>query len=197
MLNKWLAEAEAELAVRFSLYPPAKSDNSANRVVSDRAAVAIGAKDTIGTGAGERDNAPVGDAKHDSGFLSADRIISAERGKGGSQTSSEWSAAYLGHLAAYRLGYPDIVARRWAWERVAATWHRANAPQIGTEICAACGVLLAEGEKIIDIIPQRIRVHAGENYDCLLDYGRRWRKEAAAAMGVPEPADGDATGGPA
>ena len=98
----------------------------------------------------------------------------------------DWQALYRKLLAEYRPARQEEAARLWAWERTAAAWHRLNAPHATAEACAGCGAYFGS-EPTIDIIPQRVRVHAGGDYGCLVEYGRLWRKAAAEAIGIPRP----------
>jgi hypothetical protein len=81
-------------------------------------------------------------------------------------------------------------AQARAWNAVAALWNRQQGTRTSGALCAGCGKPL-NGEADVLLLPYGERAHTGNGYSCIHAYGRRWRREAAAALaaiGIPTPA---------
>jgi hypothetical protein len=98
--------------------------------------------------------------------------------------ATDWRRLYSEALAELRI--PDR-----AWEKVATAWYVTHGTPISGSLCAGCGNPL-RGAAAIDLWPHGERAHADDEYRCLIAYGRRWKRAAAAALvahGIPAPAE--------
>jgi hypothetical protein len=98
--------------------------------------------------------------------------------------ATDWRRLYCEAIAEYRTA-------GHAWNKAALAWYVARGTPTLGDLCAGCGKPLA-GTEIIDLWPHGERAHAGGDYKCILAYGRRWRRAAAAALapyGIPTPAE--------
>jgi hypothetical protein len=81
------------------------------------------------------------------------------------------------------------VAEARAWHEVAGIWWRQHGSRVWDHLCAGCGRPLGDSSDVL-LLPHGERAHAGEAHQCVLAYGRRWKREAAAALaeiGIPAP----------
>src|SRR5438105_3635407 len=99
-------------------------------------------------------------------------------------------------------GYAKAQAERLAWGEVAGIWHRQHGERVPGHTCAGCGKPL-NGDAVL-LLPHGERAHsaAGDEFKCIIAYGRRWKAAAAVALeriGIPTPPheieDGAAVGG--
>jgi len=76
-----------------------------------------------------------------------------------------------------------------AWNEVAAIWYRQHGEKAPGGLCAGCDEALGAGTDVL-LLPHGERAHADDGYDCVIAYGRSWKKVAAAALaslGIPSP----------
>jgi hypothetical protein len=98
--------------------------------------------------------------------------------------ATDWRRLYAEALA--DLGTPGR-----GWSKVALAWYVARGTPTPGDLCAGCGKPL-NGAEAIDLWPHGERAHAGEGYRCIIAYGRRWKRAAAAALApycIPTPAE--------
>jgi hypothetical protein len=99
-----------------------------------------------------------------------------------------WRRLYQERMKEATVSKRDSPAR-WAWEGVAAVWHRDHGDHPPPQICAGCGQPIS-GSPAMPVIPDNSRVHVDDAYNCLILYGEKWRTAAAVALaryGVPRP----------
>jgi hypothetical protein len=84
---------------------------------------------------------------------------------------------------------PEWRARGIAWGELLDEWHRRHGTRVPQWQCAGCGEPIG-GLAALDLADGN-RVHL-DNLDCLLRFGERWRREAAAGvqtLGLDPPPD--------
>jgi hypothetical protein len=80
-----------------------------------------------------------------------------------------------------------------AWHEVAGRWYREYGTPTSAALCAGCGIPIGDGADVL-LLPRGERAHAGDGYACVRAYGKRWKREAAAALaniGIPAPSESD------
>jgi hypothetical protein len=107
------------------------------------------------------------------------------------ETAADWRAEYQERAVAYGLHRPRADAQRMAWHHVAALWYRHHGKRTAAgRLCAGCLQPLRKRDNIL-LLPHGERCHAAGDHRCVVSYGVRWKREAAAAlasMGIPAPA---------
>jgi hypothetical protein len=111
-------------------------------------------------------------AQHPTAASPSDRIASIP---------AHWRLRYFEALAYWSAFYPVGEAARLAWGEIENRWHMRYGERVPDWQCAGCresigglaALTLADGN----------RVHL-DKLGCLLSFGERWRRDAAAALGV-------------
>lgn len=93
--------------------------------------------------------------------------------------STGWRALYLERLRYWRCNRPDDEARRIAWGDVECRWHERYGDRAPHGLCAGCRQPLGHS-KVLALSDGNV-VHF-DHLQCLLDFGRRWREAATAAL---------------
>jgi hypothetical protein len=112
-------------------------------------------------------------AQHPTTKLSSDRGIA--------MPAADWGTRYREALAYWSALHPAGKAGRLAWGEIENQWHMRNGERVPDWQCAGCrapigglaALTLADGN----------RVHL-DKLSCMLTFGQRWRRDAAAALSV-------------
>jgi hypothetical protein len=95
--------------------------------------------------------------------------------------SPPWRRLYSSRASWWRsAGYSGAQAQRLAWSAVATDWYRSHGKRVPDGLCAGCGEPLSGAG--VSLLPYGERAHADDEHKCIIAYGRRWKRAAAAAL---------------
>jgi hypothetical protein len=93
---------------------------------------------------------------------------------------ADWRVRHREALAYWSAFHPADEAAQLAWGELQIRWHRLHGEHLPQWQCAGChepigglaAMMLADGN----------RVHLGDDLNCLLAFGKRWRSAAASGL---------------
>ena len=76
--------------------------------------------------------------------------------------------------------YPRAMAEALAYGEAVNRWHLLHRQRTDPALCAGCGELLSGVEALK--LPDDVRIHVDDDWQCLRVYGRRWKAEAIKGL---------------